>query len=67
MLGYVLDYDTAHGLRALEALPYRLRKFRLERASAEDVAWLATRLDRERGRFGCRIETTRRGSLALLR
>lgn len=67
VLGYVLDYDTAHGLRALEALPYRLRKFRLERASAEDVAWLAARLDRECGRFGHRVERSDRGSLTLSR
>lgn len=67
VLGYVLDYDKLDGLQALEALPYRLRKFRLERPPAADVAWLATRLDRECGRFGHRVETTASGSLALLR
>ncbi|WP_212524320.1 CapA family protein [Actibacterium sp. MT2.3-13A] len=47
-LAYVADLDPATGrLAGLEMLPYRRRAFRLTRAGAEDVDWLAHMLRRD--------------------
>jgi hypothetical protein len=40
-----LSHDGA--ISELTLLPYRIRRFRLSRASREDAAWLQTTLDRE--------------------
>lgn len=42
-------------LTDLELVPFRSRRLPLERASAEDTAWLAEVLDRESRRFGVRL------------
>jgi len=42
-------------LQALEMPPFRVRRFRLERAAAADAGWLARRLDEEYSRFGARL------------
>lgn len=49
----VLDPDGA--LDRLEMVPLQIRKFRLNRPTAADRAWLARRLDRECRRFGSRV------------
>ena len=49
-----LALDTGR-LLGLELRPLRIRKLRLERASASDRGWLAETLDRECRRFGGRI------------
>jgi poly-gamma-glutamate synthesis protein (capsule biosynthesis protein) len=49
-LMYFPALDEATGeLRELELAPMRMRRFRLERAGAEDTAWLAAMLRRESG------------------
>lgn len=40
----------------LKLKPFQIRKFRLNRASREDVVWLRDTLDRESVKFGTRIE-----------
>jgi len=53
VLGYVLDIDAeTKTLSLLEMLPFRLRKFRLNNASAEEAEWLRARMDRECRKFG---------------
>ena len=42
-------------LAGLTLMPFRMRKFSLERPPAEDIAWLASVLGRECRRFGTRI------------
>jgi poly-gamma-glutamate capsule biosynthesis protein CapA/YwtB (metallophosphatase superfamily) len=49
-LMYFPALDEATGeLRSLELTPMRMRRFRLERAGAQDTAWLAALLQRESG------------------
>ena len=43
-------------LTALRMLPFRIRRFRLERAPDEAIDWLAETMDREAGRFGGRVD-----------
>jgi len=65
-LAWMLDYDTtARRLRDLEMIPFRLRKFRLERVRGGDARWLADTIDRECRRLGPRVELTRGDTLAL--
>lgn len=65
-LAWMLDFDTAaHRLRGLEMVPFRLRKFRLERARGGDARWLAETMDRECRRFGVRVGLTDDETLAL--
>ena len=42
-------------LAGFRLVPFRTRRFRLERAPRADAAWLAGVLDRESRRFGSRI------------
>jgi poly-gamma-glutamate synthesis protein (capsule biosynthesis protein) len=42
-------------LLSLELVPFRLRKFRLDRARTEDAAWLAATLDRACAPFGTHV------------
>jgi hypothetical protein len=42
-----------------------MRRLRLERAATADAAWLATVLDRESARFGCRVTQAASGALEL--
>jgi poly-gamma-glutamate synthesis protein (capsule biosynthesis protein) len=51
-------------LRRLRLLPFRLRRFRLQRAAAADLEWLRTTLNREGRAFGVTL-TARDGSLLL--
>jgi poly-gamma-glutamate synthesis protein (capsule biosynthesis protein) len=39
-------------LLELRLVPFRLRKFRLDRATHEEAAWLQSTLGRESARFG---------------
>lgn len=55
------DPARAHGRGpgpglALEAVPFRIRRMRLERASEEEARWLAETLDRESADFGAGVE-----------
>lgn len=65
-LAWIVDYDTEERrLRGLEMIPFRLRRFRLERARDDDARWLAETMDRECRRFGGRAELTADATLAL--
>jgi poly-gamma-glutamate capsule biosynthesis protein CapA/YwtB (metallophosphatase superfamily) len=44
------------GVRELSLVPMRMRRFRLQRASDEEAAWLARTLDRESRGLGARVE-----------
>jgi poly-gamma-glutamate capsule biosynthesis protein CapA/YwtB (metallophosphatase superfamily) len=66
-LAWFVDYDrAARRLRGLEMVPFRLRKFRLERLHGKDAAWLADTLDRQCRRFGHRVGLTGAETLALI-
>lgn len=61
---YFADLDPASGaLQDLVLTPLTIRRFRLERASAADAAWLAKVLTRESAPYGVRLETTPSGPL----
>jgi poly-gamma-glutamate capsule biosynthesis protein CapA/YwtB (metallophosphatase superfamily) len=42
-------------LLELRLVPFRLRKFRLDRAAHEETAWQQSTLDRESARFGTHV------------
>lgn len=66
VLGYVADLRRDSGaLLGLEMLPYRLHRFRLERADGEARGWLARRMDREARLFGGRVVETPQATLRL--
>jgi poly-gamma-glutamate synthesis protein (capsule biosynthesis protein) len=52
-------------LSSLEMLPMRIRRFRLNRASAEEASWLAETLDRECRRLDARVALHEDRSLSL--
>jgi poly-gamma-glutamate synthesis protein (capsule biosynthesis protein) len=65
-LMYFLTVDAASGqLLRLWMIPMQTRRFRLNRASAEDTRWLRVVLDREGRRLGSRVEAGPGGSLTL--
>jgi poly-gamma-glutamate synthesis protein (capsule biosynthesis protein) len=65
-LAYFLDIDHQTGrISRMDLVPFRLRKFRLARASRPEAAWLAGTLDRECRRFGHHIQLTADNSLTL--
>jgi poly-gamma-glutamate capsule biosynthesis protein CapA/YwtB (metallophosphatase superfamily) len=66
VLGYFLDLDDATGaLARLEAVPFRLRRLRLERATRPDVAWLAANLGRQCRPLGVTLEHSKADTLVL--
>jgi poly-gamma-glutamate synthesis protein (capsule biosynthesis protein) len=65
-LAFFADLAAADGaLRALEMVPLRRRRFRLERAAGEDAAWLADTLDRVSRPFGSGVALGPDGVLRL--
>ena len=65
-LMYFPELDPASGdLRALEAVPMRIRRFRLERAAHDDVSWLRGTLEREGRALGTHVAVSEQGTLAL--
>ena len=50
----------------LEMVPFQVRQFRMNRASAGDSRWLATTMDRECGRFGSRVTLSDDNRLTLV-
>lgn len=53
-------------LAAVEILPFRLRRFRLQRASAEEAAWLAARVNAHSGPFNTAWQPAGEGRLRLV-
>jgi len=65
-LMYFVSLDVTSGeLTRLLMLPMRMRRFRLNRASAAEAGWMAATLDRESRRFGSRIDLEADRSLVL--
>ena len=65
-LMYFPELDPATGgLRSLEAVPMRIRRFRLECAPAESVSWLCRTLDREGRTLGTHVAVSEQGTLSL--
>lgn len=63
---YFADLERVSGrLVGLEMVPLQIRRFRLNRASIDDVAWLGRTLDRESRQFGVRVIVSPRGTLKL--
>ncbi|MBI4476259.1 MAG: hypothetical protein HY654_03745 [Acidobacteria bacterium] len=54
---YFADVERATGrLLNLRMTPMRLRKLRLERASASEAEWLRASVERASARFGSRLD-----------
>jgi len=53
-------------LLQLKMIPFQIRRFRLNRASVQDAAWLRGTLDRESARLGPRVEMTENNTLSLV-
>lgn len=65
-LMYLPAIDVDRGtLVGLTMIPFRIRNFRLGRASPADAAWLGAVLDREGDRFGTRIHVEEDHTLSL--
>lgn len=65
-LMYFVSLDAASArLVRFEMMPVQIRRFRLNRASAKDSAWLRETLDHECARLGCRVEMIADHTLAL--
>ncbi len=66
VLAYLPALDPAGGrLVRFEMLPFRIRRFRLERAGPDETAWLRDTLDRECRPLGGGVELAGDGRLAL--
>ena len=65
-LMYFPTLDPSEGrLVRLDVTPLQIRRFRLNRASKEDVGWLRDTLDRECAKLGTRVESTADDRLGL--
>lgn len=63
---YFLTFNAASDtFERLRMQPMRIFKFRLQRASDSEAAWLRDTLDRESRRFNTRVEATEGGMLEL--
>jgi poly-gamma-glutamate synthesis protein (capsule biosynthesis protein) len=65
VLACFASLDAAGRLAGLEMVPFRIRRFRLERVARADAQWLERTLDREARRLGTAVELRGDGSLAL--
>jgi poly-gamma-glutamate synthesis protein (capsule biosynthesis protein) len=66
VLAYFVTLDaSSRELAWLSAVPFRLRRFRLERASRDDADWLRQVMDREGGPFGTATFLAEDGTLEL--
>jgi poly-gamma-glutamate synthesis protein (capsule biosynthesis protein) len=64
VLAYLVTVDTmADETVSLSMAPFRVRRFRLETPSADDVAWLAWNVTRISGPYGVRLEPLASGAL----
>jgi poly-gamma-glutamate capsule biosynthesis protein CapA/YwtB (metallophosphatase superfamily) len=65
VLAYLAALDPSGKLERLDLLPYRIRRFRLQRAAKEDATWLRDTLDREGKALGTTVELVEDGSLTV--
>jgi poly-gamma-glutamate synthesis protein (capsule biosynthesis protein) len=56
VLAYRIELDANGRCSALKLLPFRIARFRLNRASDEEAEWLAGTMDRECRRFGAGVK-----------
>lgn len=62
---YLPTVERATGrLRSLRIVPFRLRRMRLERATAEETVWLAGTFRRAGAAFGTEVRIAGDGTLA---
>ncbi len=67
-LMYFATLATGDGaLARLQMTPTRVRRFRVERAAADDARWLAATLERECGKLGSQLQQAADGTLLLAR
>ena len=64
-LAYFVDIDESRRLAALEMVPFRMRKFRLNRLDRASSEWLANTLLRECSSFGHQIILNAEGVLEM--
>jgi poly-gamma-glutamate synthesis protein (capsule biosynthesis protein) len=63
---YFAELERMSGnLVSVDMVPLQIRRFRLNRASNDDVDWLKRTLDRETRKFGARVAHGSRGTLKL--
>jgi poly-gamma-glutamate synthesis protein (capsule biosynthesis protein) len=60
-----VDENTGGSLASLTIIPFRIRNFRLNRASPEDVKWLCSTLNKKCRSVGMRLVTGLVGALHL--
>jgi poly-gamma-glutamate synthesis protein (capsule biosynthesis protein) len=65
VLAYLAALDPSGRLTRLDLLPYRIRRFRLERAAKGDTRWLRDTLDRDGRALGTAVELAADGSLTV--
>jgi poly-gamma-glutamate capsule biosynthesis protein CapA/YwtB (metallophosphatase superfamily) len=63
---YFPELAATGELRRFTLVPFRIRRFRLERPTRDDADWVAERMDRECGRLDARVERRPDGRLELL-
>jgi poly-gamma-glutamate capsule biosynthesis protein CapA/YwtB (metallophosphatase superfamily) len=63
---YLVGLATDRRLARLDMVPFRIRKFRLERVGEADAEWLAQVMDRECRRFSGRVVLAEQGILRLI-
>lgn len=66
VLQYFLDLGPDARLIRLGMVPFRIRRFRLERPTEAEANWMAVRMDRECRRFGGRVVGNPDGILHLI-
>jgi poly-gamma-glutamate synthesis protein (capsule biosynthesis protein) len=67
VLGYFVTLDGENGkLQQLEAVPFRSRRFRLDRVHGDEAGWLQGVLNREGGELGTAVELGTSGIIRLL-
>jgi poly-gamma-glutamate synthesis protein (capsule biosynthesis protein) len=54
-VAYLARFEEQGALSELALVPYQMHRFRLQRASQADTAWLQSTLDRESVRFGTHV------------
>lgn len=65
-LMYLVTVDPPTGkLVRMEIIPFQMKRFRLQRASDEDIRWLEAMFNREGQPFGTRIESEKDRSMIL--
>jgi poly-gamma-glutamate synthesis protein (capsule biosynthesis protein) len=64
-IAYLACFGDDGALSELTLVPYQMRRFRLQRASLADVAWLQATLGRESARFGTHIAPKDGGLVAI--